>query len=211
VSRRRPSLAEVLDPAMPEFEQPPSTPMELLHQWSQDAVSHGIAEFDALAFATVDHNGQPSNRMIRILYITGCGLVFTSHSGSRKGRDIAETGRAAGVYYWPELGRQIVVTGIVRLLPDEQSEHLWSVRSPGTHPMSVATQQSAVLEDQHELLTRARELADADQPLQRPPTWVGYEFVAESVEFWHVGAERLHRRLRYDLAGSWWSTTLLQP
>lgn len=207
----QPNPTELLDPDLPEFDRPPPAPMELLDRWFEDAATHGVLEPHALAFATVDRDGRPSNRIVRVLHTTGRGLVFTSHSGSRKGRDLAETGRASGVHYWRELGRQIIVNGTAHILPDNESDDLWLDRAPGTRPMSVATQQSAVLQDQHELLGRARALAEVGQPLPRPRTWVGYELTAESIEFWHVGVERLHRRLHYDLADGRWSTSLLQP
>lgn len=211
MSTTQPNRADLIDPDLPEFEGPPPAPMELLNRWFHDATTHRVVEPHALALATVDHGGRPSNRIVRVLHTTARGLVFTSHSGSQKGRDIAETGRVSGVHYWRELGRQIIVSGTAHMLPDDESDALWLDRPPGTRPMSVATRQSAVLCDQHKLLARARELTEIGRPLPRPRTWVGYELTAESIEFWHVGVERLHRRLRYDSAGSRWSSTLLQP
>lgn len=206
------SLADgVLDPSVPEFEAPPPAPMVLLEQWFAHAREHGVTEPDALALATVDAAGTPSTRIVRILHTTDRGLVFTSHAVSPKGRDIAATGRVSGVLYWRETQRQVIVGGTVAVLPAAESEALWSARSPSTHPMSVATWQSAPMPDERELLDRARGLAAPGGPLPRPESWVGYEIVPGTVEFWHVGVERLHRRLRYDHGGTGWRTVRLQP
>ncbi|MET9930988.1 MULTISPECIES: phenazine biosynthesis FMN-dependent oxidase PhzG [unclassified Streptomyces] len=198
--------------AAEEFTAPPAEPMALLRAWFDGAVADAVREPGALALATVDARGHVSNRIIQVLDVRTTGLVFASHSDSRKGRDLAGSGRASGVFYWREAGRQVGVSGAARPLPDEESEALWAARPAATHPMSVAAHQSAPLLDEDALRERARELGRDGTALPRPDRWLGYLLEPDSVEFWQAEPEdRLHRRLRYERGGSGWSAVRLQP
>ncbi|MFJ5732625.1 phenazine biosynthesis FMN-dependent oxidase PhzG [Streptomyces paradoxus] len=195
-----------------EFIAPPAEPMELLQTWFDSAVADAVREPGALALATVDAHGLVSNRIVQVLEIRATGLVFASHSDSRKGRDLAETGWASGVFYWREAARQVSVSGPARPLPDAESEALWAARPVATHPMSVAAHQSAPLLDEDALRRHARELGRDGSALPRPDRWLGYRLEPASVEFWQADPEdRLHRRLRYERDGSGWRTSRLQP
>ncbi|MEU0626297.1 phenazine biosynthesis FMN-dependent oxidase PhzG [Streptomyces sp. NPDC005989] len=195
-----------------EFTVPPADPMELLRAWFDGAVADAVREPGALALATVDARGHASNRIVQVLDVRTTGLVFASHSDSRKGRDLAGTAWASGVFYWREAGRQVSVSGPARPLPDEESESLWAARPVGTHPMSVAAHQSAPLLDEEALRKQARELGRGGSALPRPDRWLGYLLEPASVEFWQADPEdRLHRRLRYEREGSSWRTGRLQP
>jgi pyridoxine/pyridoxamine 5'-phosphate oxidase len=198
-------------PDLSAFDEPPPDPIALFAAWLADAREAGVAETTAAALATVDAAGRPSSRMVRILHVTSRGWVFSSHSGSQKGRDAEATGVASAVLYWPETGQQVSFAGELLITPDEVSDQLWAERDSSTYPMSVATVQSAPLLDEAELRARAARLLPEVDALARPVTWVGYELVPTSVEFWHVGTERLHRRLRYDLREGAWHTQALQP
>ena len=200
----------VTTPGMAAFDDPPADPIALFSVWLAEA-DGVVAEPTAAALATVDRHGTPSNRMIRILHVAGGALVFSSHSVSRKGRDAAETGVGSAVLYWRETGQQITVGGRLRATTEAVSDRLWDERDSSTYPMSVATVQSADLADEHALRDRADALAATGPDLPRPATWVGYELVPDSIEFWHVGTDRLHLRLRYDLADGRWTARRLQP
>ncbi|MFD5105067.1 phenazine biosynthesis FMN-dependent oxidase PhzG [Streptomyces cinereoruber] len=198
--------------AAEEFTTPPAEPMALLKAWFDGAVADAVREPGALALATVDAHGDVSGRIVQTLEIRATGLVFTSHTDSRKGRDLAESGRASGVFYWREAGRQVSVSGRARPLPGAESDALWAARPVSTHPMSVLAHQSAPLLDEDALRERARELARDGTALPRPDRWVGYLLEPASVEFWQIEPEdRLHRRLRYERDGSGWRTNRLQP
>lgn len=195
-----------------EFTAPPAEPMELLQAWFDGAVADAVREPGALALATVDARGHVSNRIVQVLEVRMAGLVFASHSDSRKGRDLARTGWASGVFYWREVGRQASVSGPTRPLPDEESEALWAARPAATHPMSVAAHQSAPLPDEDALRERARELGRDGSALPRPDRWLGYLLEPAAVEFWQADpGDRLHRRLRYERDGSGWRAGRLQP
>lgn len=195
-----------------EFDEPPADPVGLLRDWLRSATGYGVSEPGVLALATADTGGRTSNRMVQTIEITDRGLVFTSHTGSQKGCDIAATGWASGVLYWRETKQQVVLAGPVAQLPDAECDALWAARPPQTHPMSVASRQSALLDDEEALRAEARRLAASSVPmLPRPAAWVGYQIIPSMVEFWHASPDRLHRRLRYDRAGDDWTSRRLQP
>lgn len=195
----------------PEFDLPPADPLALLRQWWAGAVEAGVREPGAVALATVGADGRPSSRIIQTLRITDEGLIFTSHAGSQKGREIAANGFASGVFYWRETAQQIVLAGTAGCLPEADSDALWAARPPATHPMSVAARQSEPLADEEELRQRARALAESGEPLARPASWVGYLLAPSMLEFWQGSPDRLHRRLRYDRDGDSWKSVRLQP
>lgn len=186
-------------------------PVGLARQWLKTAVEDGVSEPGVLSLATVSAEGRPSNRIIQTMRITDRGLVFASYSTSPKGRDIAATGWGSGVLYWRETRRQIILTGKVEQLSDAESDDMWQARPAHLHPMSVATSQSAPLEDEDALRALARRLAAADEPLPRPEAWVGYQLVPSTVEFWEDRPERLYWRVRYDYDGGVWTPVRLQP
>lgn len=195
----------------PEFDDPPADPVELLRQWFDAAKDGGVREPGALALGTTDRTGRGSGRIVMVLGVNADGLLFTSHAGSRKGHDLAGNPLASGVLYWRETRQQITVAGPVRRLPDAESDTLWASRPAATHPMSVASEQSSPLRDEEGLRMRAGELSESDTPLPRPAGWSGYVFEPDTVEFWLESPDRLHRRLRYERAGTGWRAERLQP
>jgi dihydrophenazinedicarboxylate synthase len=197
--------------AQPEFDQPPTEPIELLRQWFDAAGEQGVANPGALALGTVDDQGRTSVRIVALIEITADGLLFTSHASSHKGQDMARNPWASGVFYWRETSQQLTVAGPVERLSDAESDALWASRPSSTYPMSVASEQSAPLDDEEALRAEAERLADAGEPLARPEEWAGYHLVPTTVEFWQGSPDRLHRRLRYDQTGSGWTAERLQP
>jgi len=193
-----------------EFESPPDDPLELLLAWLTAAEDLLVREPSALALATVDAHACVSNRIVRVEAVTREGLLFTSHSSSRKGREFATTACASGVLYWRETSQQIVVTGPVVPVPEAESDALWASRPPAAQAVSTASDQSAPLDDENALRERAAILARAGK-LPRPERWSGYRLVPFAMEFWSGQPDRVHRRLRYGLTSGCWSARRLQP
>ncbi|MBP2324993.1 pyridoxamine 5'-phosphate oxidase [Kibdelosporangium banguiense] len=198
-------------PVGAEFRHPAADPITLLRDWLTTAGERGVQEPGAIALATVAADGKPSSRMIQTLRVSDRGLVFTSHSVSPKGRDIAATGRASGVLYWRETNQQVTVSGRVEQLPAQEADTIWYARPVSTHPMSVAAHQSEPLIDEDALRAKAEQLGAAGKPLPRPETWVAYELVPDTLEFWQSTPDRLYQRLRYDRSAEGWSAVRLQP
>lgn len=210
-SSRFESLGGMVDLDFPEYDRPPAQPMDLVRSWLNDAVERGVREPRALALATADARGIASNRIVVIISITDRGLVFASHSDSQKGREMAATSWTSGLLYWRETGQQLILSGPVAPLPEDESDALWSGRPIPLHAMSSVSHQSAPLTDVAALRAEAAELEILNRALPRPDSYVGYCLRPAVVEFWCAASDRLHRRLRYDLGPDGWQTSRLQP
>lgn len=196
-----------------EFDWPPADPFALFHEWVASAVERGVPESTTLvaALATADAKGRASNRIVRALEMDDRGLVFTSHLASQKGRDMAATGWAAAVLWWPQTKEQIIFCGTVEQLPDAVADGLWASRPLAIQAMSASCVQSAPLGDEESLRAAARRRAQAGEPLPRPAGWLAYRLVPASIEFWRSSPDGLHRRLRYDWTAGGWAAIRLQP
>ncbi|HEX7279979.1 MAG TPA: phenazine biosynthesis FMN-dependent oxidase PhzG [Solirubrobacterales bacterium] len=195
---------------LPEFEAPPEDPLPLLERWLKMADERGVREPRALALATADAAGRPSNRILLLKQVTPA-LVFAGSYESRKGRDLAVNPRAAGTLYWRETLQQIVVEGPVRMLSEEESDALFAERPAAGQATTVASSQGEPLADAAELREAAGALAHRAEPLHRPRRWGGYRLDPDLIEFWHGGPDRLHRRLLYTKTGDGWTHKRLQP
>lgn len=196
---------------LPEFDVPPADPFDLLVRWLQIAQQYAVREPGAVALATADAQGRPSSRIVLIKEIADGALVFTTHSASRKGRDLAENPRASLTFYWRETLQQINAWGAVETVSGARSDELFAERPPAARATTAASRQSTPLDDEQLLSERAQALLDAAADLSRPAGWVGYRLVPETIEFWHGRASRLHRRLQYTRTAQGWTSTRLQP
>ncbi|UCM91524.1 phenazine biosynthesis FMN-dependent oxidase PhzG [Streptomyces marincola] len=213
-SSRFESLTGTVGLDFPEYDAPPDRPLGLVRRWLAEATERGVREPRSMALATSDRDGRASNRMVTVTRLDDAGLVFSTHATSRKGREMEATGWASGLLYWRETSQQVVLSGPVARLGDEESDALWAARPVPLHPMSHLSHQSEPLGDAEALRGRARRLEAAGAPLPRPARFAGYLLGPESVEFWSAAPDRLHRRLRYDRdAGEaeGWRVTRLQP
>ncbi|WP_047871836.1 phenazine biosynthesis FMN-dependent oxidase PhzG [Nocardiopsis sp. RV163] len=212
MSSRFETLTGEMEGGFPEYETPPAAPMGLVGRWVDAARERKVREPLSLALATADAKGRASNRMVAVIDVSDRGLVFTTHSSSQKGREIAATGWASGLLYWRETAQQVIVSGPVEPLPEAESDRLWAARPPQLYPMTTASRQSEPLDDAPGLLERARRLAEeGGHSLPRPERFVGYRLEPDTVEFWAADRERLHRRLRYDRTPDGWEVVRLQP
>lgn len=181
-------------------------PLEQFRRWFEEAAAT-LAAPEAMALATATPAGAPSVRMVLLKGCDERGLVFHTHYVSRKGRELEANPRAALVFHWPALGRQVRVEGAVARLPEEESDAYFATRPREAQLGALASRQSDPLGSRAELSERLAEL-DADlagRPVPRPPTWGGYRLVPEMWEFWQHRASRLHDRFRYerDERGVW--------
>jgi pyridoxamine 5'-phosphate oxidase len=144
------------------------------------------------------------------------GFVFGTSYASAKGAQLAVNPRAALVFPWHALQRQVRVTGRVERVGRSASDDLWDPRPRGAQLAAVASVQSTVVDSRDELVTRLHRL-DEQTPegkLPRPDVWGGYRVIPETVEFWQGGRDRLHDRLRFrrdDAEGGGWVVERLAP
>jgi pyridoxamine 5'-phosphate oxidase len=200
-----------------EFDVPPADPLPLVEEWLDRAEARGVREPWVAALATVgsDADGAhpaPSVRMVLIKELDASGLVFTTYTSSRKGRDLLVNPRASVVFYWRETLQQLKVEGVVDRLGDADSDRLFDERTRSARATTIVSHQGRPLDSEERLVEEAGRLADGDAELRRPDDWAGYRLTPTSIEFWHGRTDRLHRRLEYTRQsdGSWQSVRL-QP
>jgi pyridoxamine 5'-phosphate oxidase len=189
-------------------------PVVQFGRWFDDAGAAGLVEPSAMALATAGADGVPSARMVLLRGVDQRGFVFYSNYESRKAAELAANPRAALVFWWGELQRQVRVEGPVERTSQEESAAYWRTRPPGSRLSAWASPQSQVIPGRALLDERVAELAarhpDGDVPL--PPFWGGYRLVPEVVELWQQRSDRLHDRLRYTRApGGGWKIERLAP
>lgn len=187
-------------------------PFDQFRRWLADAVFAAVPEANAMTLATADGDGAPSARTVLLKGVDD-GFCFFTNVESRKGRDLAANPRAALVFWWQPLERQVTVTGAVVRLADETAAAYFASRPPGSRLGAWASRQSEVIPDRRWLEERRREVearfSGEEPPL--PPHWGGYRVVPGTVEFWQGRADRMHDRLRYRRDGDRWIVERLSP
>ncbi|HEY3050720.1 MAG TPA: pyridoxamine 5'-phosphate oxidase [Gaiellaceae bacterium] len=185
-------------------------PVALFNAWFAEAREAGVEVPEAMTLATADEHGRPSARMLLLKGADGRGFAFFTGYESRKGRELAENPRAALVFYWRPLGRQVRVEGTVRRLSAEESDEYWATRPVRSRAAAAASRQSEPIEGREQLEAEFEaQLALDDVP--RPPHWGGYVLEPESIELWQHREDRLHDRLRYRLEDAGWAIERLAP
>jgi pyridoxamine 5'-phosphate oxidase len=173
-------------------------PLTQFRRWLADAVAEGLAEPNAMVLATVSAAGQPSARTVLLKDADTRGFVFYTNLRSRKGGELAETGRASCVFPWLPLHRQVVVVGSVQEVPRAEAADYFASRPHGSRVGAWASRQSEVIADRAVLDDRYAEVLErfpGDVPL--PDFWGGWILVPQTVEFWQGRESRLHDRLRF--------------
>jgi pyridoxamine 5'-phosphate oxidase len=189
-------------------------PMVQFGRWFDDAEAADLVEPSAMTLATATAEGVPSARMVLLRGVDQRGFVFYTNYESRKAAELAANPRAALVFWWGELQRQIRVEGPVERTSQQESAAYFRTRPLGSRLSAWASPQSRVIPGRAVLDQRVAELAaghpDGDIPL--PPFWGGYRLVPEVVELWQGRPNRLHDRLRYTRsADGRWQIKRLAP
>ena len=188
-------------------------PIQQFEAWLADARQAGLPEPTAMALATAGADGTPSNRMVLLKGVDDHGFVFFTNYVSAKGRDLAANPRAALVFHWQALGRQVRITGPVERVSAPESDAYFETRPEGSRYSAAASPQSEVIGGREELEAAVAALRsrhpDGDVP--RPAHWGGYRVRAEVIEFWTHRDDRLHDRVRYRRAGDGWAVERLAP
>lgn len=187
-------------------------PLATFHEWFEMARAAGVEVPEAMTLATADADGRPSARMLLLKSADERGFTFFTGYESRKGRELAENPRAALVFYWRPVGRQVRVEGTVRRLPEEESDAYWLTRPPRSRAAAAASAQSRPIGTRAELEAEVeRLLAKHDGHVPRPARWGGYLLEPDTIELWQHRQDRLHDRLRYTRARKNWHEERLGP
>lgn len=190
-------------------------PFSLAAAWLKEAERSEPVDPNAMAVATVDSEGLPNVRMILLKGADERGFVFYTNCGSAKGLELAANPKAALLFYWKSLHRQVRMRGPVAQVSDEEADAYFATRTRESRIGAWASDQSRELQSREALekrvAAREREFAGSDVP--RPSYWHGYRLVPLEIEFWVGGRHRLHDRIafRRPSPGAPWTKTRLYP
>ncbi|MDB5463992.1 MAG: pdxH [Phenylobacterium sp.] len=188
-------------------------PLALFNAWLAEALAKEPNDANAMSLATVDEHGLPDVRMVLLKDADARGFVFYSNAESAKGRELAANPKAALLFHWKSLRRQVRVRGSVARVSDAEADAYWATRARPAQLGAWASAQSRPLPDRLALEKKIAEfgLKFGLGRVPRPPHWSGFRVEPETIEFWRDRPFRLHERLVFARVAEGWTTHRLFP
>ena len=188
-------------------------PIALFRRWQDQAIAAGLKDPTAASLATVEPSGELWQRIVLMKGLADGGFLFYTNYESNKARALQQDARAAMLFPWNELDRQVSVTGRVQQVSAETSDTYFASRPRASQLGAWASAQSRAIASREALVQQFREVESRFEggEVPRPPHWGGYCLAATRIEFWQGGEHRLHDRFRYTLGADGWEIERLQP
>lgn len=189
-------------------------PLEIFTAWFDDAITHGEADPNAMALATVNQQQQANVRFVLYKGLNEQGdVIFVSNYHSTKGEELAQNQHAALAFYWPISYKQVRFKGTVKRMSRMESETYFASRNRESQLGAWASEQSTVIDSRDSLDQRYYTFAKQfdGQEVPCPPHWGGYLLHAETIEFWWGRRHRLHDRYRFSRVDNQWQLERLAP
>lgn len=190
-------------------------PHEQFLNWFNHALEIKLLEPYAMSLATANAQGRPHVRTVLLRGATESGYDFYTNYDSQKGLDLASNPFAELLFYWPELERQIRISGKVEKISVDESTDYYHKRPRESQIAAyISTPQSGVIESRELLQSRFKALHDSiaeNTDLAKPEFWGGYRLIPDHYEFWQGRPNRLHDRLSYEQVNAEWQLTRLMP
>lgn len=188
-------------------------PFVQFDRWMNEALHSKINEPTAMSVSTIGNDGFPQNRIVLLKDYDENGLIFFTNYNSQKGQAIAEHPKVSLHLFWPELERQIRISGIAQKTSSETSDRYFASRP-------VLSQLSAIISNQSEKIPSRKFLEDKlnqqkaelkNNSPKRPENWGGYRIKPVKFEFWQGRESRLHDRILYEKENNSWNISRLAP
>ena len=188
-------------------------PFAQFSAWMAEAMNSEVIDPTAMTASTVDAGGRPSSRVVLLKAFGPDGFVFFTNYESKKAGDLAVNANISLHFFWPDLERQIIISGAAVKTTREESEGYFAKRPVESRIGAWASKQSSVLETREELEGRVAEIRQKfdGQEIPCPPFWGGFRVTPDRFEFWQGRASRLHDRICYTLGGNEWTISRLSP
>lgn len=188
-------------------------PFDQFARWMAEAVESDVPEANAMTLATLGPDGFPAARIVLLRGFDARGFVFYTNYNSAKGQEMAAHDRVSLVFFWPELERQVRITGTVAKVSSEESDAYFNSRPRGSRIGAWSSPQSQEIPHRDHLteLVKTQQERFAEGEVPRPEFWGGYRVVPHRVEFWQGRASRLHDRVAYEIADDVWRIFRIAP
>jgi pyridoxamine 5'-phosphate oxidase len=190
-----------------------ANPFDQFRAWFDEALAAQLPEPTAMTLATADTQGVPSARTVLLKGVDETGFVWYTNYASEKGQCLEQNPVAAILFFWPELERQVRISGTVERVSRDESEAYFHSRPRESQLGAWASHQSTVVASREDLeqsyAAMQQQFADGEIPL--PPTWGGYRLSPLRIEFWQGRPSRMHDRIRYRQSDGGWITERLAP
>jgi len=191
-----------------------SNPFDQFQNWYSSYAELRIKDSNAMAIATVDSQGIPSNRIVLLKAVDEGEFIFFTNYGSAKGKDLLENPFVSALFFWREQERQVRIQGKVVKISKEKSEAYFATRPYLSQIGAAASEQSQPIDNRAALEEKFSEFQNEfpeGSTVPMPEGWGGFAIKPRSFEFWQGREGRLHDRIVYTLEGSHWITSRLQP
>jgi pyridoxamine 5'-phosphate oxidase len=188
-------------------------PFAQFEKWMQQAIDLQFTDPTAMTVATVNAEGQPSQRIVLLKHVDEKGFVFYTNYGSRKARDLDANPRISLHFPWHEIERQVKICGVAERVPTAESVKYFLSRPRESQLAAYASKQSSVISSRSLLLGQFEAMKQKFQAgeIPLPDFWGGYRVTPAEIEFWQGGASRLHDRFRYTRSAEGWQIDRLAP
>lgn len=188
-------------------------PLPLFTRWMHEAAAAGIPEVTAMTLSTLGSDGYPQSRVVLLKSLDDRGFTFFTNYQSDKGIAIESNPKVALLFFWPELQRQVRITGNASRVPKQVTEEYFSTRPRGSQTGAWASEQSREIPSRAWIESRFAETEAlyTGKSIPAPPHWGGYSVDPFRMEFWQGRESRLHDRILFEKEGNLWTKKRLAP